>query len=113
MFYIVTIVLFDLKKTKFNLNKLNWTWRTTDGISFPIILPIMYGKSEWKIEGMNSKMNYLHECCVLLMEKSENLNSQISVGISSGLDAVKSQNFSIFTGATVDTAVGNPMNFVS
>lgn len=25
---------------------------------------------------------------------------------------VKSQNFSIFTGTTVDTAVGNPMNFV-
>lgn len=47
------------------------------------------------------------------MEKSENLNSQTSVGISSGLDAVKSQNFSIFTGTTVDTAVGNPMNFVN
>lgn len=60
------------------------------------MLPIMYGKSEWKIEGMNSKMNYLHECCILLMEKSENLNSHTSVGISSGLDAVKSQNFSIF-----------------
>lgn len=30
-----------------------------------------------------------------------------------GLDAVKSQNFSIFTGTTVDTAVGNPMNFVN
>lgn len=73
----------------------------------------MYGKSEWKIEGMNSKMNYLHECCILLMEKSENLNSQTSVGISSGLDAVKSQNFSIFTGTTVDTAVGNLMNFVN
>lgn len=48
------------------------------------------------------------------MEKSEeNLNSHASVGISSGLDAVKSQNFSIFTGTTVDTAVGNPMNFVN
>lgn len=58
-------------------------------------------------------MNYLHECCILLMEKSENLNSQTSVGISSGLDAVKSQNFSIFTGTTVDTAVGNLMNFVN
>lgn len=62
---------------------------------------------------MNSKMNYLHECCILLMEKSENLNSHTSVGISSGLDAVKSQNFSIFNGTTVDTAVGNPMNFVN
>lgn len=62
---------------------------------------------------MNSKMNYLHECCILLMEKSENLNSHTSVGISSGLDAVKSQNFSIFTGTTVDIAVGNPMNFVN
>lgn len=58
-------------------------------------------------------MNYLHECCILLMEKSENLNSHTSVGISSGLDAVKSQNFSIFTGTTVDIAVGNPMNFVN
>lgn len=58
-------------------------------------------------------MNYLHECYILLMEKSENLNSHTSVGISSGLDAVKSQNFSIFTGITVDTAVGNPMNFVN
>lgn len=58
-------------------------------------------------------MNYLHECCILLMEKSENLNSHTSVGISSGLDAVKSQNFSIFNGTTVDTAVGNPMNFVN
>lgn len=48
------------------------------------------------------------------MEKSEeNLNSHTSVGISSGLDAVKSQNFSIFTGTTVDNAVGNSMNFVN
>lgn len=48
------------------------------------------------------------------MEKSEeNLNWHSSDGISSGLDAVKSQNFSIFTGTTVDTAVGNPMNFVN
>lgn len=46
------------------------------------------------------------------MEKSEeNLNWHTSDGISSGLDAVKSQNF--FTGTTVDTAVGNPMNFVN
>lgn len=49
------------------------------------------------------------------MEKSEgNLNSHASVGIPLELlDAVKSHNFSIFTGTTVDTAVGNPMNFVN
>lgn len=89
MFYIVIIVLFDLKKIKFNLRKLNWIWRIIDGIFFFIMLFIMYGKSEWKIEGMNSKMNYLYECCILFMEKLENLNLYIFVGILSGFDVVK------------------------
>lgn len=43
-------------------------------------------------------------------EKKNDFNT--SFGISSGLGAVKLQNFAILTGTTVGTAVGNLITFV-
>lgn len=49
----------------------------------------------------------------MLKLEEKKLISQTFFGIWIGLGAVKSQNFSIFTGTTVDTAVENYMNFVN